>query len=223
MTNLKRVFGVFAKEIRSEFKTKSSLAAVGLFIVTTITIVGISAGSEQINEQLSGGILWVVMFFSAMTGLSRIFITEEERGTTLLLQVTSPSFAVYFGKLLYNTLLSIAINTFTVILFLFFLPQVKVQSLLIFMITILLSSIGLAAATTIISALIAKAGTKSALFPVLAFPVLLPLIMLGLGLTVSSIEGTDFSNSINSFNMLIAYSGIVITLSFFLFDFVWRE
>jgi len=223
MTNLNRVFGVFFKEIRSEFKTKSSLAAVVLFIVTTITIVGISAGNEQINEQLSAGILWIVMFFSAMTGLSRIFITEEERSTTLLLQITSPSYAVYFGKLLYNIILSIAINAFTILLFLFFLPQVAVHSLLIFIITILLSSIGLAAATTIISALISKAGTKSALFPVLAFPVLLPLIILGLGLTVSAIEGTDFSSSINSFNMLIAYSGIVITLSFLLFDFVWRE
>lgn len=223
MSSIGKIVGVLQKEIRSEFKTKSSLAAVGLFILTTITIVGFGAGNEPLTEQLAGGILWIIMFFSAMTGLSRIFITEEERGTSLLLQVTSPSFAVYFGKLFYNTLLGIAINLFTVLLFFFFIGQAKVASIGIFSLTIFLSSIGLAAATTIISALISKAGSKNALFPVLAFPVLLPLIMLGMSLTVKAMEGCTFTEAISDLNMLTAYCGIVVTLSFFLFEFVWRE
>lgn len=223
MSSMNKVFGVLYKELRSEFKTKSSLAAVGLFILTTITIIGFGIGNEPISSQIAGGVMWIVMFFAAMTGLSRIFITEEERGTTLMLQISAPSEAVYFGKLFYNTLLSITINIVTVLLFLFFINQVIVQSILIFAITIVLSSIGLAAATTIISALISKAGTKNALFPVLAFPVLLPLIFIGLGLTVASIEGSEFSKISGDLNMLIAYSGIIITLSYYLFDFVWKE
>ncbi len=223
MIALKKISGVLYKEIHSEFKTKSSLAAVGLFILTTITIVGFGAGNEPLSDQVAGSILWIVMFFSAMTGLSRIFITEEERGTYLLLQVTSPPYSVYFGKLIYNTLLGISINFFTVILFFFFLGQVKLESPIVFSLAVLLSSIGLAAATTIVSALISKAGTKNALFPVLAFPVLLPLIMLGLGLTVHALEGISLNEAMPDLNLLIAYSGIVITLSFFLFEFVWRE
>lgn len=223
MTGLNRINGVFSKEVQSEFKTKSSIAAVMLFILTTITIVGFGIGNEPINSQLAAAILWIIMFFSAMTGLSRIFISEEERGTALLLQTTAPSYSVYFGKLFYNTVLSISINLFTVLLYFFFMGQIRLESPAVFAITIFLSSLGLAAATTIISALISKAGTKGALFPVLAFPVLLPLIMIGLSLTVGSFEGIDFEVAIKDFNMLIAYTGIIVTLSYFLFEFVWKE
>jgi len=87
----------------------------------------------------------------------------------------------------------------------------------------LLSSIGLAAATTIISALISKAGSKNALFPVLAFPVLLPLIFIGISLTIDSIEGISLAKASNNLNMLVVYSGLNIILSYYLFDYIWQE
>ncbi|MEJ5246056.1 MAG: heme exporter protein CcmB [Bacteroidota bacterium] len=220
---MKEIIGIINKEILSEFRTKSSLATVGLFIVTTITIIGIGIGNEQINAQISGGLLWVVMFFSSMVGLSKIFIQEEERGTSMFLLIQANSSYIYFGKLIYNTILSIVINFITILLFLFFINQVTINSWDVFILAMLLSSIGLAAATTIISALISKAGSKNALFPVLAFPVLLPLVFIGISLTIDSIEGISLAKASNNLNMLVAYSGINVILSYFLFDYIWQE
>ncbi len=220
---MKEIIGIINKEIVSEFRTKSSLATVGLFIVTTITIIGIGIGNEPINGQIAGGLLWVVMFFSSMVGLSKIFILEEERGTSMFLLIQANSGYIYFGKLVYNTLLSLTIYFITILLFLFFLNQVSINSWNVFILTMLLSSIGLAAATTIISALISKAGSKNALFPVLAFPVLLPLIFIGISLTIDSIEGISLAKASNNLNMLVAYSGLNIILSYYLFDYIWRE
>lgn len=220
---MKEIIGIISKEVFSEFRTKSSLATVGLFIVTAITIIGIGIGNEQINNQIAGGLLWVVMFFSSMVGLSKIFIQEEERGTSMFLLIQANSGYIYFGKLIYNTLLSLFINFFTILLFLFFLNQVSIHSWEVFILTMLLSSIGLAAATTIISALISKAGSKNALFPVLAFPVLLPLIFIGISLTIDSIEGISLAKASNNLNMLVVYSGLNIILSYYLFDYIWQE
>lgn len=220
---MKEIIGIFYKEIFSEFRTKSAIATIALFIITTITIIGIGIGNEPINSQIAGGILWVVMFFSAMTGLSKIFIQEEERNTSLFIMVNADSSSIYFGKLIYNTLLSILINFFTIVLFLFFLNQVKIISWEIFILTMFLTSIGLSSATTIISALISKASSKNALFPVLSFPVLLPLVFIGLNLTIDAIEGTNLANSLNDINLLVAYNGIIILLSYFLFDYIWKD
>lgn len=220
---MREIIGLVYKELFSEFRTKSSFATVGLFILTTITIIGIGIGNEPISSQVAGGLLWVVMFFAAMIGLAKVFVQEEERNTTLFLQINTESRSIYFGKLLYNTILSLVINFITVFLFLFFINQVKISSWDVFLLTIALSSIGLAAATTIISALISKAGSKNALFPVLSFPVLLPLIFIGLNLTIDCIEGIKFIQAANDFNMLIAYSGLNILLSYYLFDFIWQE
>ncbi len=220
---MREIIGIVYKELFSEFRTKSSFATVGLFVITTITIIGIGIGNEPISSQIAGGLLWVVMFFAAMIGLAKIFVQEEERSTTLFLQIICKTNHIYFGKLFYNTLLSLVINFLAVFLFLFFINQVKINSWDVFVITISLSSIGLAAATTIISALISKASSKNALFPVLSFPVLLPLIFIGLNLTIDCVEGIKFSQAINDFNLLLAYSGLNILLSYYLFEYIWQD
>jgi heme exporter protein B len=220
---LKLIFAVLYKELKSEFRTKYAISAVMLFVLTTVTMVAFSTAGEKINESIASGIIWIIMFFGAMTGLSKSFVSEEERGTYLMLQITSNPTAIYFGKLIFNILLSLALNFFGVFLFFIFITSVDIANYLTFFIIIFTGSIAIAGATTIISALIAKASSKNALFPVLSFPILLPIIILGIIVTNQSFLGVDISKSKNDIQMIIAYTGIMITASYFLFDFVWRE
>src|SRR5690606_6066020 len=117
-------------------------------------------------------------------GLSKTFVSEEERGTSLYLKLIAGSASIYFGKLIFNILLRIALNLAAVILFFMFVGNIELKSPLVFIFSIFMVSIAIAAATTIISALIAKANSKNALFPVLSFPIILPVIILGIQTTV---------------------------------------
>lgn len=220
---IKLILAVLYKELKSEFRTRYAISAVMLFVLTTVTMVAFSTAGEKINESIASGIIWIIMFFGAMTGLSKSFVSEEERGTYLMLQITSNPTAIYFGKLIFNILLSLALNFFGVFLFFIFISSVEILNFLTFFIIIFTGSIAIAGATTIISALIAKANTKNALFPVLSFPILLPIIILGIIVTNQSFLGVDISKSQNDIQLIIAYTGIMITASYFLFDFVWRE
>jgi heme exporter protein B len=158
-----------------------------------------------------------------MTGLSKSFVSEEERGTSLYLKLTVGSSAIYFGKLVFNILLSISLNLVAVILFFMFIGNISVPSPTIFILSVLMGSIAIATSTTIISALIAKANSKNALFPVLSFPIILPVIILGIQTTVMSFEGADFEKAQNDFQLLFSYSGLMALASYYLFDFVWKE
>lgn len=223
MKSISSIYAVFYKELKSEFRTRSASAAVALFVLTAVTVAAFGTSHEQISSGMAAGILWIIMFFSAMTGLAKIFIYEEERGTSLLLQTVSSAAAVYFGKLIFNTLMSIAVNTLAVLLYLLLLNQTIITHPGIFALTIFLSSIGLSSAATIISALIARANSKNALFPVLAFPIVLPLIVLGIDLTRYSFEGGDYAPVISGLRLIVAYSGVLVTASWLLFDFIWRD
>ena len=218
----KQSIAVFKKELSSEFKTRSSLSAVALFILTTVTISALAIAGQHPSTEVYSGLLWIIMFFSAMTGLSKVFVSESERGTSFILQLTVQSSSVYFGKLLYNTILSLAINLFSVLLYLVFINSNSIAMPLEFALVTTLAALGLSASTTIISALISRAGSKNSLFAVLSFPIVLPLIILGLDLTIAAFSGSD-ENWINGFLQLIAYSGILIVLSYMLFDFVWED
>lgn len=218
-----RISAVLVKELKSEFRTRYAISAVLLFVLTTITMIIFATAGETITPMIAAGILWVIMFFASMTGLSKVFVSEEERGTYILLQLSSNPYSIYFGKLLFNVLLSASLNFFAVLLFFLFLGDIEIKSMTLFAVTIAVGSISVASATTIISALIAKANSKNALFPVLSFPILLPIIILGVGLTKMAFEGVDISDALKDLQMMVAYSGLMIVTSYFLFDFVNKD
>jgi len=222
-TTFSTILAVFEKDTKSELRSRYAISAVMLFILTTITILLIGTKGEDIQEGLASGLLWVIMFFSSMMGLSRAFVSEEERGTSFLLQLSVSSASVYFGKLVYNILLSLLLNSFAVILFFLFIANIDIKMFDVFILAHVMGSIGIGAASTIISAIIARANTKGALFPVLAFPILLPLLFIGIDATLISLIGMDNGNAWNDIQLMFAYCGIIISLSYILFDMVWKD
>ena len=90
-------YALFKKDLASELRTRYAINSLVMFIVVTISVILFSIGNEKISDFLAGGLFWVVIFFSAMSGLSRAFVSEEERGTTLTLQlIASPITIVQF-------------------------------------------------------------------------------------------------------------------------------
>jgi heme exporter protein B len=223
MSSFSKISAVLNKELASEFRTRYAISAILLFILTTVTMVLFSSKGVSINGGMAASLLWIILFFASMTGLARSFVQEEERGTSILLKTSTPSYSVYFGKLIYNLLLSITLNLFAVILFFLFIETEPLQRTDIFIYSIIAGSFGFAAATTIISALLAKANTKGALFPILSFPVLLPLIVLCIELTKYAFMPNISLNIASNLGMITAYCGLMVTASYFLFDFVWED
>ncbi len=223
MAVLQRSYAVLKKELMSEFRTRYAISAILLFVLTTITMIVFATSGAVLTSDVAAGVLWIVMFFGAMTGLSKSFVSEEERGTSLYLKLVAGSSAIYFGKLAFNIILSISLNAVAVVLFFMFIGNIKLASPEIFVFSILMGSIAIAASTTIISALIAKANSKNALFPVLSFPIILPVIVLGIQTTVLSFEGADFEKARSDFQLLFSYSGLMVLASYYLFDYVWKE
>lgn len=220
---LKEIYAILYKEILSEFRTRFSISTILLFILTTITMISLALVSERMGVELSSGLIWIVIFFASMIGLSKSFVSEEERGTALFLQIFSSATAIYFGKLIFNVLLSLFINFFSLGLFFIFSNAAAVKSPGLMLLVISISSIAVASSTTVISAIISKASSKHALFPVLSFPILLPIVKLGIDLTVSTFLGTTLTAIFSDLRLIIAYIGIIVSVSYLLFDFIWRD
>ena len=223
MTNRNTIMAVLEKDLMSEMRSRYAISAVFLFIMTTITMILIGTKGEDIQSGLAAGIIWVVMFFSSMMGLSKAFVSEEERGTSFILQLSVSGTSVYYGKLIFNVILSLVLNTLAVLLFFLFISHQSIRYFDIFILTHILGSIGIAAASNIISAIIAKANTKGALFPVLSFPILLPLIFIGIDATKIALDGKTPGDAWSDIQLMVAFCGIIVSLSYILFDLVWKE
>ncbi len=216
-------YHIFIKEFVSEFRTRYALNALLMFVVTTLSIILFSIGKESPTQDILSGTLWIVIFFSAMSGLSRTFVAEEERGTSMTLRLLVNSSSVYIGKLFYNFILILVLSVIIGISYLLFIKEFTVKSFDIFWMTIFLGSAGLASASTILAAIIAKANTKGTLFPVLAFPILLPLLLTCINATKLSTEGAFMSEAVKEFQILISFTVVMVATSFLVFDFVWKD
>jgi heme exporter protein B len=222
MTNIKS-YALFKKDLYSELRTRYAVNALVMFILVTISVILFSIGNERITNYLTGGMLWVVIFFSAMSGLSRVFVSEEERGTVLTLQLIASPTTVFLGKLVFNLILVFSMNLVITVLFSILFDSFVIKNLLLFFYSFVLGNIGIAVSSTIIAAIIAKAGSKGTLYPVLSFPILLPLVLTLLELTKLSMDGVPVYDAFVELAVLFCYDGIMATASFLLFDFIWKD
>ena len=216
-------WAVFEKDLRLELRSRYAVGMLLMFVPASILLILFATGQEPLSPRIQSGLLWIVILFAASIGLGRSFVSEEDRGTVLLLRLHTRASMVYAGKLLFNFFLILvleAVAVFTMILLL----NIEVAHSGLLASTILLGSLGLAGATTLLAALIARAATRGPLLPVLLFPLLVPLLMSVVAGTRHAFEGGfGWGASGEALTTLAAFAGVVITAAVLLFDFVWND
>ncbi len=214
---------VFMKDLHLELRNRYALNVLLMFVLSSSLVVAFSVGAESVSTRTQAALLWIVITFSASLGLGRTFIAEEERGTVLLLQLNIPGSQIFAGKLLFNTALILSVNII-VLFVLTFLLNTRITDWPLMIATMLLGSIGLAGATTLLSAIVARAASSSALLPVLLLPLLFPLLLSVVHATQNSLpDGLGLNASIDHLVTLFAFAGVVISASVLLFDYVWND
>jgi heme exporter protein B len=195
-----------------------------MFVVVAVATILFALRSDQPTSSVLAGLYWVVVFFTAMSGLSRTFVSEEERGTTMTLQLVATPSTVYFAKLIFNTALTFAMTIAVTALYVtVFSDAFVIQTMSTFLVTVILGSLGFASASTIIAAIVAKANTRATLYPVLSFPILVVLLMTVMSATTKALDGEPFDAALGDFQILAGYILAMTGGSYLLFEYVWKE
>ena len=222
MSLFKTSYSVFIKDLKSEIRNRYVINSLLMFVIVTISIIKFAVGNEKIGNEILSGLLWIIIFFAAVSGLARVFIKEEEKETSASLKLSINPVSVFIGKFMFNLVLTYSLNI--VIFFCFVLiTDFQIKNFAGFILIILLGNLGIVSASTIIAAVISKANTKGTLYPVLSFPVLLPLLLTVIDATKLACEVDNTGGLFSDFQILISYSIVLITASLLLFKFVWED
>src|SRR4030095_298860 len=136
----KQALEICKKDFRSELRTRYAVNALLMFVIVVISIIKFSIGDEKLSPELNAGMLWIIIFFATSNGLSRVFVSEEERGTTILLKLISDSKSVFLGKLIFNISLTFILNF--LILFLYIvITNLEINSFGLFILCVSLGNI----------------------------------------------------------------------------------
>jgi heme exporter protein B len=219
------VSAVFVKDARTEFRTRAAVNAILLFALTTLMVVSLSLTTKGlppgVQARLLAALLWIVLFFSALSGLPRVFVKEEDTRTVMALRLAARPGVVFIGKLLFNVALLLTVTIAVVPLYLI-LMEPAVTRWGQFLSVLLLGMGGLAGASTLLAALVAKTSNRGSLFVVLAFPVLLPLLVCAINGSAAAFGAGSSEELRSNLVGLAAYLAAMVTASVMLFEYVWE-
>jgi heme exporter protein B len=212
VTYLSDVVALTRKDLRVELRAQDTLPAMLLFVLSTLVVFHFAL-PEGTGDDAAYGLLWVAIVFTALLGLARAWVPEQEHGVLdgLLLAPCDRS-AIWVGKTLATLAFLLAAQVVALPAFaLFFAPLDAVA-----LVGVLLADIGICAVGSLLAAMAAAGRARELLLPLLLLPLAIPLIVGGVGAAISTEPGRYLL-------LLVLYDGIFAVLSWASFEYVVTE
>jgi len=178
---LTTVGALLRKELRVELRTLESVPGMSLFAVTTFVVFHFALNQDSVDGDLASGILWVTLLFAAMLGINRLFVADEEQGgfDAFLLAPVDRS-AMFLAKALALLAYLLVLEVVAVPAFALLLLAPPLHQALPGLLGVLaLGDIGIAVIGTLVAALAVRTRARDLLGPLLALPLLVPLVIGG--------------------------------------------
>ena len=222
MNALGKISAVAWKDVLTEVRTKELFAGMFVFAVLTIVTFNFAFDLTGADRAASGsGALWVAFTFAGMLGLSRSIALERDRGSLdgLLLCPVDRGI-LYLGKLAGNLLFILVVEVIAVPIFgaLYDLPVYRPLLLL----ALALGTLGFASVGTLFAVMVAGTQAREVLFPVLLFPLSVPVVISTVKAAELALSGQS-GEAIPWLNLLVAFDLIFLSLAFLLFERVVEE
>jgi len=208
------------REWTLELKQQSQLFGLLFYCFATAFILAIIFRGKM-QAQVWNACFWIVNLFVAIQAIARSFSSESSGQMLLAYSLMRPN-VFLFGKLLFNWLQMTILSVFSLIFFLFFNGN-PLQDFYLFLTTLILTSLSFAGSMTLISAIAAKTRQKGVLMAILSLPIILPQLGAAARLTKHASDDLGWYIASGDFQFLIAITGIVISLSFILYPYLWRD
>lgn len=219
---MKQISAIIKHEFNLELKQKYFISSILLYLVSTVFVCYLSF--EKIEEStIWNGLFWIVILFSLTNAISKSFLNENSSKQLFIYTIINPRHLI-IGKIVYNLILSIFLVTFSFIIFNILIETEKTNfNPQLFIVGCILGSMSISSILTMISAIAAKTNNNIGILAILAFPIILPSILLSIQVTSLSFIGGEFNQAIDTLVILGALNILSIALAFLLFPYLWRE
>ncbi len=219
MSLLKEVQILVAKDLALEWRSKQAINSIVLYVVSTVFVC--YQAFETVDMLVWNALFWIILLFASINAISRSFTQESQYRQLYYYSITSPK-AIILSKIIYNIILMTFLSIVTYIIYSIIFKN-PVGDPYLYFLAVLLGSISFATVFTMVSGISSKTGNNSTIMAILAFPVIIPLLILLLKLSANALKGLDRASSDKEIVTLLAINVITVTVSLLLFPYLWRD
>jgi len=218
------LWAIFAKEVRTEFRTRELLVTTAVFALTVVFMFSFSFDpTSEESRRIGPGLLWIAFLFAGTLMLEPAFLREQTNDTLAALRLApiAPT-AILLGKTLANFLFLAITEALLVPVFAVF-YNVSVANVIPGLVLVcLLGTLGIVVPGTIFSALTAQARMRELLLPLLLLPILTPILIAATEATAALLSDPPEWPSM-ALKLLAGADIIFLTVAYFLFDSLLEE
>lgn len=215
---MKQIITLFKKDLLLEIRQQYAFYGVLLYVGATIFVLYMAIESPDNRTWI--GLFWIIQLFISINAVAKSFLQESRNRMLYYHCIASPQNFV-LAKLLFNSLLMLAMSVLSMLLFSLFLTY-PVQKTANFIGIVFLGGWSLSLVFTFLAAIAAKAQQNAAIMAILGFPIIIPQLLL-LMQASSTVFSSKTSISLTTIGMLVASDILVILLAVILFPFLWKD
>jgi heme exporter protein B len=184
VTYLADALALARKDLLLELRGRETVPAAIVFVVGALVVFRFALPDEQ--SEAAKGLLWVAILFTALLALTRAFAAERDQGLldALVLAPCDRS-AIWVGKLVATVAFLVLVEAVALPAFSLFFERVDLATVA----AVALANVGICAVGTLLAAMAAGGRARELLLPVLFLPVALPILVGGVGATVTDDPG----------------------------------
>lgn len=219
MQLMKEITMLLRKDMILEWRQKYAISGILLYVLSTVFIV--YTASVEIKAPTWNILFWIIILFASVNANAKSFMQENSTRQLYYYSLVNPT-AVIISKIIYNTVLLLVLS-----LLCFFVFGViagnPVKDVPMFLLILLLGSMGFSISFTFISAIAAKAHNSATLMTILSFPVVIPILMTLIKLSAIALRLIQDTSVWKDVLILVGIDFLLIGLCLILFPFLWRD
>jgi heme exporter protein B len=218
ISSFRHIFTLFKKDLLLEIRQQYSFYGILLYIGATIFVLYMAI--DEPESRVWNGLFWVIQLFICINAVAKSFLQESKGRMLYFYSIASPGDFV-LAKLLFNSLLMLAMSMLSLFLFSLFLGN-PMQKIWQFIGLVLLGGWSLSLVFTFLAAIAAKAQQNAAIMAVLGFPIIIPQLLLLMRLSNAAFAPLLFI-PVGTVLLLIAIDLMVVLLAVILFPYLWKD
>ena len=211
------IIKLIKNEFFLEIKSSNNLFYMTFFSLSCLMLSIFSFPPSQLNEAIIlSGFFWIIVALVSIKLIENSFIREKEGGIYDLIYTSSVDhYLIFLAKLITFSLILLGVQLFIFMIYSLISTSISIDLVFKIMILCVVSNIGLIGFGILIYLMTSLNSTRSFLFPLILFPMIVPILIHSSNLFIELCVGSNISSESVMLLLTFALMAVVLGINFF--------
>ena len=213
------IMSLIKNEFLLEIKSSNNLFYITFFSLSCLMLSVFSFPPSELNEIIIlSGFFWIIIALASIKLIENSFVREREEGIYDLIYTSSAdNYLVFLAKLITFSLILLGVQLLIFTIYSLISTTIEIDKIFQILILCVVSNIGLIGLGILIYLMTSLSNTRSFLFPLILFPIIVPLLIHSSNIFIALCLGLEISLYTESILLLLTFAimATVLGVNFF--------